>query len=44
MAKEASLVVVMNEHGAHLEIKGEPADVMFMAEKAMTGAKKLWKV
>ena len=40
MAKEASLVVVMDEHGTHLEIKGEPADVMFMVEKAMTRARK----
>lgn len=40
MAKEASLVVVMDEHGIHTEVKGDPSAVMFMAEKALTGARK----
>ena len=39
MAKEAKLLVVLDEKGIHTEIHGKPEDVMFMAEQALTKAR-----
>lgn len=39
MAKEAKLLVVMDEKGIRTEIQGAPEDVMFMAERALTASR-----
>lgn len=40
MAKEAKLLVVLDEKGIHTEVKGSAPDVMFMAETALKASRK----
>lgn len=39
MAKEAKLLVILDEKGIHTEVKGSAPDVMFMAETALTASR-----
>lgn len=39
MAKEAKLLVVLDEKGVRTEVHGAPEDVMFMAERALTASR-----
>lgn len=39
MAKEAKLLVVLDEKGIHTEVKGTASDIMFMAESALTASR-----
>ena len=39
MAKEAKLLVILDEKGIHTEVHGAPEDVMFMAERALTASR-----
>ena len=39
MAKEAKLLVILDEKGIHTEAKGSAPDVMFMAETALTASR-----
>lgn len=41
MAKEAKLLVVLDEKGIHTEVHGAPEDVMFMAEMALTASREV---
>lgn len=40
MAERAKLMVVMDDKGIHAEIKGNPADVMFVANIALKQTEK----